>query len=72
MIQVDKTSVLLSTAKEHNDSGSESTDSMVMIVGVVVGVLGTVAIGLIIAVIIISQSRKCTRKEETLIISDDS
>lgn len=72
MIQVDKTSVLLSTAKEDNDSGSESTDSMVMIVGVVVGVLGTVAIGLIIAVIIISQSRKSTRKEETLIISDDS
>jgi len=57
---------------EHNYSGSESADSMVVIVGVIVGVLGTVAIGLIVAVIIISRSRKSTRKRETLIITDDS
>ena len=72
MFQVDKTSVLLSTAKEYNHSGSKSTDSMVIVVGVVVGVLGTVAIALIVAVIIISQRGKSTRKEETLVISDDS
>ena len=70
-VQVHKTSILLSTAK-YNNSGSKSTDSMVMVVGVVVGVLGTVAIALIVAVIIISQRGKSTRKEETLIISDDS
>jgi len=57
---------------EHNYSESESADSMVVIVGVIVGVLGTVAIGLIVAVIIISRSRKSTRKGETLIITDDS
>ena len=45
---------------------------MIIVVGVVVGVLGTVAIALIVAVIIISQRGKSLRKEETLIISDDS
>ena len=72
MSQVHKTSILLSTAKEYNHSGPKSTDSMIIVVGVMVGVLGTAAIALIVAVIIISQRGKSTRKEETLVISDDS
>ena len=72
MFHVDKTSILLSTAKEYNHSGPKSTDSMVIAVGVVVGVLATIAIGLIVAVIIYDQNRKSTRNEETLVISDDS
>jgi len=59
-------------AKKNNNSGTESNDSLVMIIGVVVGVLGTVAIGLIVAVIIISQRRRSSRKEQILIVSDDS
>lgn len=59
-------------AKEYNHSGPKSTDSMVIAVGVVVGVLATIAIGLIVAVIIYDQNRKSTRNEETLVISDDS
>ena len=72
VIQVDKSYVLLSTAKKNNISGTESNDSLVMIIGVVAGVLGNVAIGLIVGVIIISQSRRSSRKEEILVVSDDS
>lgn len=72
MFQVDKVPILLSTAEEYNYSGSESSNSIVLMVAVLVGVLGTVAIGLIMAVIIISQRRKSARKEATLIVSEDS
>ena len=66
VFQVHKTSILPSTAKEYNHSGPKSTDSMIIVVGVVVGVLGTVAIALIVAVIIISQRGKSTQERKRL------
>lgn len=44
---------------------------MVLIVAVLVGVLGTVAIGLIIAVIIMSRRRKLSGKGASLIVAEE-
>ena len=44
---------------------------MVMIVAVLVGVLGTVAIGLIIAVVIISRRRNISGKGASLIVAEE-
>jgi len=44
---------------------------MVMIVAILVGVLGTVAIGLIIAVVIISRRRNVSAKGASLIVAEE-
>lgn len=44
---------------------------MVMIVAILVGVLGTVAIGLIIAVVIISRRRNIFGKGGSLIVAEE-
>lgn len=46
---------------------------MVMVVGVLVGVLGTVAIALVVAVVIISRRRKCAAvdKGDLLVVTDE-
>ena len=65
------TSTLFSAAKEHDYAESESTNSLVLIVAVLVGVLGTVAIGLIIAVIIFSRRRNASARGESLVVSEE-
>lgn len=67
-----KNSAFLSTAEEHNyESESASNSSMVMIVAILVGVLGTVAIGLIIAVVVISRRRNISAKGASLIVGEE-
>lgn len=59
-------------AEEHNyESESASNSSMVMIVAILVGVLGTVAIGLIIAVVVISRRRNISAKGASLIVGEE-
>ncbi|KAJ7353942.1 hypothetical protein OS493_031083 [Desmophyllum pertusum] len=58
-------------AKEHSYAESDSGSSMVLIVGVLVGVLGTVAIGLIAAVIIISRRRNSSGNGASLIVAEE-
>ena len=65
------TSTLFSTEQEHDYAESESTNSLVLIVAVLVGVLGTVAIGLIIAVIIFSRRRSTSATGESLVVSEE-
>ncbi|KAJ7353941.1 hypothetical protein OS493_031081 [Desmophyllum pertusum] len=57
--------------KEHSEVESESGNSMVLIVAVLVGVLGAVAIGLIAAVIIISRRRNSSGKGASLIVAEE-
>ncbi|KAJ7353936.1 hypothetical protein OS493_031076 [Desmophyllum pertusum] len=58
-------------AEEHSYGQSESDNSMILIVGVLVGVLGVVAIGLIAAVIIISRRRNSSGKGASLIVAEE-
>ena len=44
---------------------------MVMLVAVLVGVLGTVAIGLIVAVVVISRRRASVKKGAALIVAEE-
>jgi len=61
-----------STAEKHNyESESASNSGMVMIVAILVGVLGTVAIGLIVAVIIITRRRSISGKGASLIVAEE-
>lgn len=71
--EVKKTpSAFLSTAEKNSyESESSSSSSMVMIVAILVGVLGTVAIGLIIAVVIISRRRNIFGKGGSLIVAEE-
>lgn len=59
---------------EKSDVAAESSSSsMVMVVGVLVGVLGTVAVALVVAVVIISRRRKYATvdKGDLLVVSDE-
>lgn len=59
---------------EKSDVAAESSSSsMVMVVGVLVGVLGTVAIALVVAVVIISRRRKYATvdKGDPLVVTDE-
>ena len=62
---------MLSTAEEHSYGQSGFDNSMILIVGVLVGVLGVVAIGLIAAVIIISRRRNSSGKGASLIVAEE-
>lgn len=65
-------SAFFSTAEKHNyESESASNSGMVMIVAILVGVLGTVAIGLIVAVIIITRRRSISGKGASLIVAEE-
>lgn len=50
---------------------SETDSNMVMLVAVLVGVLGTVAIGLIVAVVVISRRRASVKKGAALIVAEE-
>lgn len=58
-------------AEKHSYESDSASNSMVVIVAVLVGVLGTVAIGLIIAVVIISRHRKLSGKGASLIVAEE-
>lgn len=65
-------SAFFSTAEKHSyESESASNSSMVMIVAILVGVLGTVAIGLIVAVVIITRRRSIPGKGASLIVAEE-
>lgn len=55
--------------KQYTESGTDS--NMVMLVAVLVGVLGTVAIGLIVAVVVISRRRTSAKKGAGLIVAEE-
>ncbi|PFX28974.1 ZP domain-containing protein-like [Stylophora pistillata] len=57
--------------KENQYNQSDSDNSMISIVGILVGVLGTVAIGLIISLIVISRRRKSSGQGLSLIVSEE-
>ena len=59
------------TAEDDGYAESESASSVVLIVAVLVGVLGTAAIGLIIAVVILSRRRSSSERGVSLIVSDE-
>ena len=65
--------LLFSTAGKKSSVAAESSDSMVMIVAVMVGVLGTVAVALIVAVVIISRRRRYAslNKDSSLIVAEE-
>ncbi|KAL9964294.1 hypothetical protein ACROYT_G027915 [Oculina patagonica] len=58
-------------AKEQNLESESSSNSMILIVAVLVGVLGTVALGLIIAVVILSRRRSASGKGASLIVAEE-
>ncbi|XP_078356402.1 ZP domain-containing protein-like, partial [Oculina patagonica] len=65
-----KPKVTTNEAADGHDYESETPSSMVLIVAVLVGVLGTVAIGLIIALIIFSRRRNSSGRGVSLIVAD--
>lgn len=65
-------SFLLCTVKKNSDDRSDSIDSTIPIVGILVGVLGTLAIGLTVAVIVISRRRKSSGNGLFLIVSEET
>ena len=58
---------------EEKSSGAEASNSMVMIVAVLVGVLGTVALGLVIAVVVLGRRRRyaAVNKGAQLIVAEE-
>ena len=65
-------SFLLCTVKKNSDDQSDSIDSTIPIVGILVGVLGTLAIGLTVAVIVISRRRKSSGNGLFLVVSEET
>lgn len=58
--------------KKNSDDQSDSIDSTIPIVGILVGVLGTLAIGLTVAVIVISRRRKSSGNGLFLVVSEET
>merc|ERR1712168_1666226 len=58
-------------AETKHYTESETDSNMVILVAALVGVLGTVAIGLIVAVVIISRRRTSAKKGASLIVAEE-
>ena len=58
---------------QEESSGAEASNSMVMIVAVLVGILGTVALGLVIAVVVLGRRRRyaAVNKGAQLIVAEE-
>ena len=58
---------------QEESSGAEASKSMVMIVAVLVGILGTVALGLVLAVVVLGRRRRyaAVNKGAQLIVAEE-
>lgn len=64
-------SFLIYSAETKHYTESETDSNVVILVAALVGVLGTVAIGLIVAVVIISRRRTSAKKGASLIVAEE-
>ena len=82
MLTRPKTSVFLAQKRlfmrerkvtQEESSGAEASNSMVMIVAVLVGILGTVALGLVLAVVVLGRRRRyaAVNKGAQLIVAEE-
>lgn len=58
---------------QEESNGAEASNSMVMIVAVLVGILGTVALGLVLAVVVLGRRRRyaAVNKGAQLIVAEE-